>query len=187
MRHMSFVLLCFSLVALAGCSSVSVTSDYDPSANFTGLKSYQWVKMQGTQDALEKAPLLQKRAMIAVDKALAAKGFSKLESGDPDFYVAVHAGTKDKVNVTSYGYGYGGMYGGYGRGYGGMGGTTDVSYYTEGSIFIDFIQKKGEAFEMIWRGVGKGTVDPPKDPVEGQAKADEVARMILEQFPPQGK
>ena len=185
MRHMSFVLLCFSLVALAGCSSVSVTSDYDPSATFTGLTTYQWVKMQGTQDALEKAPLLQKRAMLAVDKALAAKGYSKLETGDPSFFVAVHAGTKDKMNVTSYGYGYGGWYG---RPYGGMGATTtDVSYYTEGSIFIDLIQKKGEAFEMIWRGVGKGTVDPPSDPVEAQAKADEVARMILEQFPPQAK
>jgi len=185
MRYVSFALFCFSLVALVGCSTISVTSDYDPSATFTGLKTYQWVKMQGTQDALEKAPLLQKRAMLAVDTALAAKGYSRLASGDPDFYVAVHAGTKDKMNVTTYGYGYGGWYG---RPYGGMGGTTtDVSYYTEGSIFIDIIQKKGEAYEMIWRGVGKGTVDPPKDPVEGQAKANEVARMILEQFPPKAQ
>jgi hypothetical protein len=184
MRFFSFVFLCLSLVALTGCSSVSVTSDYDPELNFSGLKTYQWVKLQGTGDALEKAPLLQKRAMIAVDKALAAKGYAKLESGDPDFFVAVHAGTKDKVNVTSYGYGYGGWYG---RPYPGMGGTTDVTYYTEGSIFIDIIQKKGEAYEMMWRGVGKGTVDPPSDPVEGQAKADEVAAKILEQFPPEKK
>jgi hypothetical protein len=63
--------------------------------------------------------------------------------------------------------------------------TTDVNYYTEGSIFIDIIQKRGDAFEMMWRGVGKGTVNPPSDPVEGQAKADEVAALILEQFPPQ--
>lgn len=185
MRHASFALFCLSLVAFAGCSTVSVTSDYDPAASFTGLRTYQWIKMQGTEDALEKAPLLQKRAMIAVDKALAAKGYSKLASGDPDFFVAVHAGAKERVNVTSYGYGYGGWYG---RGYGGMGGTTtDVSYYTEGSIFIDVIQKRTDGFELMWRGVGKGTVDPPKDPVEGQAKADEVARMILEQFPPQAQ
>ena len=185
MKTAIFLVLCLSLVGLAGCSSVSVTSDYDPTANFGGLKTYQWVKLQGTGDVLEKAPLLQKRAMVAVDKALAAKGYSKLESGDPDFYVAVHAGTKDKINVTNYGYGYGGWYG---RPYGGMGPTTtDVTYYTEGSIFIDIIRKTGESFEMIWRGVGKGTVDPPKDPVEGQAKADEVAAMILEQFPPEGK
>lgn len=167
-----------------GCSSISVTSDYDSTASFSGLKTYQWIKLQGTEDALERAPLLQKRAMLAVEKALAAKGYDKLESGDPDFFVAVHAGTKDKINVTNYGYGYGGWYG---RPYGGLGGTTDVSYYTEGSIFIDIIQKKGDGFEMIWRGVGKGTVDPPKDPVEGQAKADEVAAMILEQFPPETK
>lgn len=184
MRSLLCALLCLSLVALVGCSSISVTSDYDSTASFSGLKTYQWIKLQGTEDALERAPLLQKRAMLAVEKALAAKGYDKLESGDPDFFVAVHAGTKDKINVTNYGYGYGGWYG---RPYGGLGGTTDVSYYTEGSIFIDIIQKKGDGFEMIWRGVGKGTVDPPKDPVEGQAKADEVAAMILEQFPPETK
>jgi len=173
-----------SLVAFVGCSSVSVTSDYDPSVSFTGLKTYRWIKMQGTEDALEKAPLLMKRAMVAVDKAMVAKGYSKVDSENPDFYVAVHAGVKDKINVTNYGYGYGGWYGGR---YGGMGGTTDVSYYKEGTIFVDVIQKKGEGFEMMWRGAGTGTVDPPDNPEEAQAKADEVARMILEQFPPKAK
>jgi len=184
MRHVSFALLCLSLVAFVGCSSVSVTSDYDPSVSFTGLKTYRWIKMQGTEDALEKAPLLMKRAMVAVDKAMVAKGYSKVDSENPDFYVAVHAGVKDKINVTNYGYGYGGWYGGR---YGGMGGTTDVSYYKEGTIFVDVIQKKGEGFEMMWRGAGTGTVDPPDNPEEAQAKADEVARMILEQFPPKAK
>jgi hypothetical protein len=182
MKTVAFAVLVLSLVWLPGCSSVSVTSDFDPSADFSGLKTYQWVKLQGTEDALERAPLLQKRAMIAVDRALAAKGYEKLATGAPDFFVAVHAGTKDKINVTSYGYGYGGWYG---RPYGAGGGTTDVSYYTEGSIFIDIIRAKGDEFEMIWRGIGKGTVNPPSDPVEGQAKADEVAEQILEQFPPE--
>ena len=124
MKTVAFALCCFLLVALVGCSSMSVTSDYDPSADFSGLKTYQWVKLQGTGDALEKAPLLMKRVMIAVDKALVAKGYSKVDSESPDFYVAVHAGVKDKVNVTNYGYNYGGWYGGYG-GYGGRAtGTT---------------------------------------------------------------
>jgi len=185
MNKMSFAVLCFSLVALAGCSSMSVTSDYDPSANFSVLKTYQWVKMQGTGDALEKAPLLMKRVMIAVDKALVAKGYSKVEGESSDFYVAVHAGVKDKVNVTNYGYSYGGWYG---RGaYGGMGGNIDVNYYTEGTVFVDIIQKKADAFDLMWRGAGTGVVDPPKDPAEAQAKADAGAMKILDQFPPKAK
>jgi hypothetical protein len=185
MRILACVLLCFSLVTLVGCSSVSVTSDYDPAADFSGLKTYQWVKLQGTGDALEKAPLLMKRAIAAVDKGLVAKGYVKADGENADFYVAVHAGVKDKINVTNYGYGYGGWYG---RGaYGVGGGNIDVNYYQEGTIFIDVIQKKGEGFELMWRGAGTGTVDPPKDPVEAQAKADEIAAMILEQFPPKAK
>ena len=183
MKDILCALLCFSLVALVGCSSMSVTSDYDPSADFRMLKTYQWVKLQGTGDALEKAPLLMKRVMIAVDKALVAKGYSKVDSENPDFYVAVHAGVKDKVNVTNYGYNYGRWYGGYG----GAGGNIDVSYYKEGTVFVDVIQKRAEQFELMWRGAGTGVVDPPKDPVEAQAKADEGARMILEQFPPKAK
>jgi hypothetical protein len=183
MKYLSFGVISFALIALAGCSSVSVTSDYDPSANFNGLKTYQWVKLQGTGDALDKAPLVMKRAMIAVDKALVAKGYGKVENENPDFFVAVHAGVKDKVNVTNYGYNYGR----WGGPYGGMGGNIDVSYYKEGTVFVDVIQKKGDGFELMWRGAGTGTVDPPKDPAEAQAKADEVARLILEQFPPTSK
>lgn len=187
MRYVSFAFICFLLATFVGCSSgLSVTSDYDPSADFTGLKTYQWVKLQGTGDALEKAPLLMKRVIIAVDKALLAKGYTKVDSANPDFYVAVHAGTKDKINVTNYGYGYGGWYGGYGA-YGPMGGNIDVSYYKEGTVFVDIIEKKGEGFEMMWRGAGTGIVDPPKDPAEAQMKADEGAKKILDQFPPQKK
>ena len=187
MKQVLFVLLCCTVALLAGCSSVSVTSDYDPSADFSGLKTYKWVKLQGTGDALEKAPLVMKRAMVAVDKALVAKGYDKVDTGDPDFYVAVHAGVKDKVNVTNYGYNYGGWYGGYGGRYGAGGSNVDVSYYTEGTIFVDIIEKKGDAFELMWRGAGKGTVNPPSDPVEAQAKADDIAASILEQFPPMPK
>ena len=184
MKQAVIVLLCCTLIALAGCaSSISVTSDYDPSADFSGLKSYQWVKLQGTDDALAKAPLVMKRAMIAVDKALAAKGYVKVDAGTPDFYVAVHAGVKDRINVDNYGYTYGGWYGRFGGMYG-PGGDIDVNYYKEGTIFVDVIQKKGDTYEMMWRGAGKGTVDPPKDPVEAQAKADDIAVQILAQFPP---
>jgi hypothetical protein len=188
MKSASCAFLVLLLLAVTGCSSVSVTSDYDPSVSFTGLKTYQWIKLQGTGDVLEKAPLIMKRAMNAVDKALVAKGYSKADSDNPDFYVAVHAGVKDKINVTNYGYNYGGWYGGYGGMYGrGMGGTTDVSYYKEGTIFVDVIQKKGEGYEMMWRGAGTGTVDPPNNPEEAQAKADQIAMQILEQFPPKAK
>jgi len=168
----------------AGCSTMSVKTDYDPGTDFTGLKTYQWVTMKGGDDVLAKAPLVQKRAMTALDKALAAKGYQKMGSGTPDFYVMVHAGVKDKINVSDYGYNYGpywrrGAYGG--------GGSIDVTYYTEGTVFVDIIRKPGESFELIWRGAATGVVNPPDDPQAAQEKADKAAVKILENFPPTNK
>jgi hypothetical protein len=121
--------------------------------------------------------------MIAVDKALAAKGFQKPASGTADFYVMVHAGAKDKINVTNYGYNYGSHWGG-GMGYGGYGNNIDVSYYTEGTVFVDIIKKPGENYELVWRGAATGVVNPPDDPQAAQEKADAGAAEILREFPP---
>lgn len=171
------------LLLVPGCSSVSVTSDYDPSADFSMLKTYQWIPFQGDDDALAKVPLVQKRAMNAVEKALAAKGYRLLADGVPDFYVAVHAGVQDKINVTDYGYAYGGWWGPYGP----YGHNIDVSYYTEGTLFVDIIQKRADKHELMWRGAGTGMVAPPDDPQTAQEKADAVAAKILADFPPETK
>ena len=36
-------LLAAALVALAGCSSVTVRRDYDPAADFSSLKTFAWL------------------------------------------------------------------------------------------------------------------------------------------------
>jgi hypothetical protein len=180
---MRFAARLFLLVQLLlpGCSSVSIKSDFDPSADFSTLKTYQWVPFRDGDDALAKVPLVQKRAMNAVDKALAAKGYRLLTEGVPDFYVAVHAGVQDKINVTDYGYAYGGWWGPYGP----YGHNIDVSYYKEGTVFVDVIQKRTDKSELMWRGAGTGMVAPPDDPQAAQEKADDVAARILADFPPE--
>ena len=168
-----------AMTLFAGCSSISVTSDFDPAADFSKLKTYQWVYSKGAQDALAKNPLIGKRVEVGVNKALEAKGYSLDSSGTPDFYVAAHAGIQDKINVTDYGYNYGGYWGRYG----GYGANVDVSYYKEATLFIDIAQKVGENVELVWRGAGTGTVD--ERPVEErQRRIDEATMMILEEFPP---
>jgi len=171
------------LLLVPGCSPISVKTDYDPSADFSTLHTYQWIPFKGGDDALAKAPLVQKRAMNAVDKALAAKAYRLLADGVPDFYVAVHAGVQDKINVTDYGYAYGGWWGPYGP----YGHNIDVSYYKEGTVFVDVIQKRADKYELMWRGAGTGMVAPPDDPQAAQEKADAVAARILKDFPPEKK
>ena len=168
-----------AMALFVGCSSISVTSDYDPATDFSKLKTYQWIHAKGAQDALVKNPLVGKRVETGVNKALEAKGYTLDQAGTPDFYVVAHAGMKDKINVTEYGYSYGGYWGRYG----GYGNNVDVSYYKEATLFIDIAQKVGENVELVWRGAGTGTVD--ERPVEErQRRIDEATMMILEEFPP---
>lgn len=177
-----YVSLCFSaafVLVLMNCSSTSYKSDYDPSKDFSKYKTYAWFTENIEGDALAADPLTKKRIMGAVDKVIQARGGQLVES-DPDVMVVVHAGVKERMNVTQTG---GGYYGGwYGPGWGGYGGTTHVSYYDEGTLVIDFVDYAEK--ELVWRGMATGTIDENPNMEKQQAKIDQVVEKILAQYPP---
>lgn len=185
MKTLIKLLAIVMLVLLIGCSSISYNTDYDPSVDFASYKTYHWYKGDPVEgDALLQYPLVQRRLQNSTDKSLAAKGFTKVETGDADFVVILHAGLKEKtqLNTTSTG-GYG--YGRYGAGWGGMGGmsTTDVVTYDEATLVVD-IADSGKK-ELVWRGTATGVVgNAPSDQEEAQANADEIISTILAKFPP---
>ncbi|VAX18294.1 hypothetical protein MNBD_IGNAVI01-378 [hydrothermal vent metagenome] len=176
------------LISMIGCSSISVNTDYDPTIDFSKYKTYKWFEGKAPKDdELVKYPLVRKRVVIAVDKALAAKGFTKVKNGNADFVVIIHAGTKERMQLNTYNYGgYG--YGRYGYGWGGYGGmsTTDVSYYDEATLIVDIADAKKK--ELVWRGTGTGIVrKPPADQAEAQENINNVIHQIMRDFPPQKK
>lgn len=172
------------ILGLISCSSVSVSTDYDPSVDFSQYKTYKWGGANDPNDALQKNQLILQRVYNAIDTSLIAKGFTKVES-DPDFLAYPHAGTKEKTDVTSWGYGYGGWWGAgpYRGGYGG--GNIDVTQYTEGTLFIDMVDNKSQ--KLFWRGTGTGIVNPPSSPQESAEKVNSAVSQILEGFPPSSK
>jgi hypothetical protein len=157
------------------CSSLSINYDFDPDADFSSYRSYAWLeKTTPSQNSL-----MDKRIMKAADFYLARAGMSKLPDA-PELYVVHHVGTQDKVDVTSYGYGYGGRaYRPYG--YGG-GGGVDVTQYTEGTLILDLIDASTK--QLVWRGTAKDTVDPGKSPEAIQAKLDQVFEAMFQNYPP---
>ena len=59
------------VLGLAACSSVSISSDYDPSTDFSRYKDYTWYSGESMPgDALAADPLLQRSVIAAIDKAL---------------------------------------------------------------------------------------------------------------------
>jgi hypothetical protein len=174
LNKIRIAILVAAAFALA-CSSLSINYDFDPDADFSKYRSYAWLE----KDTPSQNSLMDKRIRKAADFYLGRAGLSKLPDA-PELYVVHHVGTEEKLDVTSYGYGYGGRaYRPYG--YGG-GGGVDVTQYTEGTLILDIIDATTK--ELIWRGTAKDTVDPGKSPEAIEAKLDQVFEAMFQNYPP---
>ena len=160
-------LLCALLLA-AGCSSVSVSNDFDSKVDFSSLHTYSWVEVpqstsENVQRELATNSLIEGRVKKAVNRQLAAKGLRETTQ-DPDFLIAFHTGVQDKTDIQSWGYGYG---------YWGMrGGGVSTINYQEGTLILDFIDPKTK--NLIWRGVGKKVISEKTTPEKSEKGINEA-------------
>ena len=168
---------------LGACSSIEVTTDYDPSVGFAAYRTYAWIPspQERTGDLRLDSSLLHDRIREAVERHLAAKGYQKTEPGSPDFLVTYHVALKGKLNVsTMSNYGYGPGY--RGARMAGPGTTTYVHEYDEGSLLVDIVDPTKR--QLVWRGTARAEVPPTSTPEERTAKIDAAVGKILEAFPP---
>jgi len=172
-----FLIAALTIGLISGCSSVSVTNDYNPGTDFSSYKSFDLYNGIIKDSQLESAPLVKKRVLEAIVNEMQKKGLIRDESDDAELIIYAQAGTTEKMNVTDYGYGYGGWWGPnpYGR-------NIDVSYYTQGSLVIDFVDNLKD--ELVWRGIGTAVVQDHGTPEERQQFIDEAVAKILDQYPP---
>jgi hypothetical protein len=183
MRLAVVAVTCIFLAVLTGCSSVDVKTDYDPEVDFSKYKTYAWVGNGGVLEGSELAryPLVAKRVNESVNRNLEAKGLQMLNDPEAaDFAVVIHAGTQEKMQVTNYGGSYG--YYHYDPWWGPYGGHTDVSYYTEGTLVIDFVDVGTK--ELAWRGLGTAIVKGYSNPEDAQKNIDKIVDRIMAGFPP---
>ena len=166
-------LLC--LVILTSCSSVKVVTDYDTKVDFTSYKTFAFYK-KGI-DKASVSDLDKKRIMRAVEAELVAKGFSK--SANPDILVSIFTKSREQVNVSDnnigigWGWGYNPWF--YGRT------NININQYTEGTLFIDFIDKKTN--ELIWQGIGSGAMKM-SNIEKKEERINEFVYEIISTYPP---
>ena len=166
-------LLC--LVVLTSCSSVRVVSDYDTKVDFTSYKTFAFYK-KGI-DKASVSDLDKKRIMRAVEAELVAKGFSK--SANPDILVSIFTKSREQVNVSDnnigigWGWGYNPWF--YGRT------NININQYTEGTLFIDFIDKNTN--ELIWQGIGSGAMKM-SNIEKKEERINEFVYKIISTYPP---
>jgi hypothetical protein len=173
----TLALLAVALLAAAGCSTLSISTDFDKAADFTQYKTFTW---KDTGDGIDS--IWNKRIEGVFSDTLAAKGLRRVDSGG-DLWVAAHPRLTKETQINTYNTGWGYGYGWYG--YGGMGmATTTVTEIPVGTLMIDLVDAKKK--ELVWRGVASDTLntDPNRTAEDREKKLRDVAAQMFAGYPP---
>lgn len=178
MTIVRFAAACLAWITLVSCSSLRTYYDYDREADFSALRTYDWIDPDsGSAVGTPENDLVNRRIRAAVDRELAAQGYV-VATADPDFLVTSHVGVEQRIEVHDWGYSYGRSYGRHGM----MVGSTDVREYDEGTLILDVID--AETRNLIWRGTAKRAVSRNPTPEESEAIISTAVAKILDKFPP---
>jgi hypothetical protein len=163
------------LLAATASFAQQVKTDFDRDSDFGHYKTYSWEKVQ-TQDSL-----WVDRIKGAVDSALAAKGWTKVDSGGDVAIIAVES-TQDQQTLNTFYDGFGG--GWRWRGFGGFGdSTTTFDTYKVGTLVVDLFDASTK--KLIWRGSASDTLSDKSD--KNIKTLDKAVQKMFDRFPPSPK
>lgn len=166
------------LMTLTSCSMVKVTTDYDTKVNFNSYKTFAFHK-KGI-DKATISDLDKKRVMRAIEREMLAKGFTK--SSNPDILISIFNKSRERVNINNnnFGWGWGWGWGWNPWMWGGMN-QMNVNQYTEGTLFIDFIDRRKN--ELVWQGIGTGAMKF-SNVKRKEKRINEFVEQIIKRYPP---
>jgi hypothetical protein len=156
-------LIAVCLVALAiGCAPTKtvereVNVDYDVNADFSGMKTYQWVSMPAT---LRIEEFNRVRIREYVDAELVTRGLRVTED-KPDMFIVMFGGSYKAVDMTV---------------------LMDYDVYTVGRLKLAFFDAADN--REIWWGETKADLMHDMTPQEKDNVTKAAVTRILEYYPP---
>jgi hypothetical protein len=169
MRTLTVVI--FLLAFCAGAHAIDVKYDYDHHVDFGRYKTYSWAKVDMPDS------LWNDRVQEAIDKALSAKGWTRVPDGGDASIMAMGI-TKEKPTLHTFYDGWDGwIWGGFGHE------TTEIENYTVGTLVVDIFDNSTK--KLIWRGSASDVLsDRPEKNIE---KVNKATEKMFEHFPPPNK
>jgi hypothetical protein len=150
------------LLVGSGCGA-SVSSTVTPGASLGHYQTYSFLT-PSNQEGQAESPATQEVHM-ALARELAKKGLMPAAPGQaPDFQVAYHVKTQQRMDVSHYGYYWG---------------PTNVYSYTVGTLIVDFVDPQTN--QVFWRGTASQVADNPSSP--DLAKVDKAVAKLVKQYP----
>ena len=171
-QKVGLVLMGMVLLFAGKLSAGQVKTDYDRKANFGQYKTYSWEQVK------TKDPLDVDRIKSAVNAALAAKGWTQVDSGGDVSVVAMEM-THTQQTLNTFYDGFGGGWGW--RGFGGIGeATTTTETYKEGTLVVDLFDAKTK--QLVWRGRSSDTLSNNSN--KNIQNMDKDVVKMFKNFPP---
>ena len=174
MQRVLFALMGIMFLFAGKLSAQQVKTDYDRSADFSQYKTYSWEHVK-TKDTLDVD-----RIKSAVNAALAAKGWTKVDSGGDVSVVAMEI-TQNQQTLNTFYDGFGGGWGWRRFGGGGFGeATTTTETYRVGTLVVDLFDTKSK--KLLWRGTSSDTLSNNSE--KNIKNLDKGVEKLFKQFPP---
>ncbi len=180
-----------ALVAMGCAGEVEVKTAIAPDADFSGARTFRFLSYNATNatnatnPAASNDPMLEstitgREVRHDIARALTERGYQHGQ-GMTDLTVAFYIGSKNKLQVTNYDYGYR-FWGWRGWAWGhpwGVWPVQEVTEFEEGTIVIDVLDGSGK--KLLWRGVGKSAV--PDDPNDYAKALAQTVKAVMDHFP----
>jgi len=173
------------VAVLAGCGptiryDVKVQHTIPPQADYSGLRTYQWVPLMQTVNTAEVKRDTLVSLKIAFTDAFDAKGYKRVEN-NPDFVVALYVMSGGKIISSDWGYNYGWdrrSWGDYQ-----MERRVSTKEVGEGTLVLDILN--GTQGELLWSGTASAVLKPGASGADRNKKIDEAVEKLLAKFPPE--
>jgi hypothetical protein len=151
-KSAKLVLVAISFLFASALSAQHMKTHYDRSANFAQYKTYSWEQIK------TREPLDVDRIKSAVNAALAAKGWTRVESGGDVWIEAIEGGWRW-------------------RGFGAFGPTTDT--YEERTLTVELFDTKTK--KLLWRGSSTDRLSNSSD--KNTKNLDKGVEKLFKKFP----
>jgi len=171
------------ILYLSACSTLQVSTEYDPEVSFKNFNDYAWIPeptLPKKNQHIDNKDL-DHQIRTSVDKSLVSKGFQINDSSQPSFLVGYHIAIDQKttINTVNRYYGYEPAWNP-----NAWRGTTDLGQHNfeQGTLIIDIVNASTN--ELLWRSNASAEIDPYANTKTRLQRIDKAINKMLSDFPP---
>ena len=183
-EKISYLLMALIVLALAACSSIPVSQDFEQGFDFSGLKTFAWEPNENNSWGLAASnQLVDRRIRGAIENNLTSRQFSQVDANEADFLVSYNVVVDQRIRSSN-------ISGGVSVGrssrsrHGSIGISTgsQIRTYEQGTLYIDVVDVASD--KLVWRGVSSQALPDLSDPQRLTDHVNATVAAVMAQFPP---